>query len=259
MTFRIATFNVLGSSHTAGPGGLASGPERMRKIIDIVENNHVSVVGFQEMEADQVQAFVNLRGGSWGIYPGKELDWRAGTNSIVWRKDTWRVLHKGYRDVPYFDGRIRHVPLIVLQHLRTGQLAWFLNVHNPASVRKYGDQSRWRREAIRREINAINGTKSRSDIPIFFMGDLNDREKAFCPVAAHAHMRSANPGGRATRKSCSPPDHMFIDWIFGSWKARFSNYAQRDNHYISTATDHPLILADATVPVAQTVLRPGEY
>ena len=54
--FRMATFNVLGSSHT-GPGGhhawLASGPQRIGGVLALLNGHNISVVGIQEFQPNQ--------------------------------------------------------------------------------------------------------------------------------------------------------------------------------------------------------------
>ena len=91
---RVATFNLLGDSHTqSGPKkSMGSGVERMGRSVRILDNRDIDIVGFQEMEDVQVAEFQRLRGG-WGLYPGAELRPKDGSNSIAWRRvsgPSWR-------------------------------------------------------------------------------------------------------------------------------------------------------------------------
>src|SRR4051794_10092500 len=63
--FTLATFNVLGSTHT-GPGGkaarLGSGPQRIHGVVDLLDQYGVDVVGLQEFQSPQARAFLGLAG-----------------------------------------------------------------------------------------------------------------------------------------------------------------------------------------------------
>ena len=54
-------------------------------------------------------------------------------------------------------------------------------MHNPANVR--GPAAQWRARAIRIERAKIIELR-KTGRPVFFTGDFNDREKAFCPMTA---------------------------------------------------------------------------
>ena len=59
--FTVATFNVLGDSHTRGGGehaGMASGPVRMRGAVRLLSAYAVDVAGLQELQRSQATAFM---------------------------------------------------------------------------------------------------------------------------------------------------------------------------------------------------------
>ena len=93
--FQLSSFNLLGAAHTA-PGGnkpdFASGTQRMVWATQILDEEGVDVVGFQEMEQPQYEKFMALRGSSFGIYPGAEVDNPAMSNSIARRKANWSLV-----------------------------------------------------------------------------------------------------------------------------------------------------------------------
>jgi hypothetical protein len=87
-TFRVGTFNVLGSSHTAKGGnrkGWASGYTRMGWAWSLIAQADLSVVGFQELEEVQYNRMRSLSG--WSAYPGPTLDRGSIRNSLAWDPD----------------------------------------------------------------------------------------------------------------------------------------------------------------------------
>ena len=154
--FNMASFNLLGSSHTGKGGhspGLASGAQRMNGALRILAQHQISVVGFQEFQPNQRAAF-RSRARGWQMYPGLSMGRRAGENSVAWRTDTWEMVKPGLIPIPYFNGRIRPMPYVLLRNLQTGVQAYFSTFHNPANIG--GNQARYRAEATRREIRLFN-------------------------------------------------------------------------------------------------------
>ena len=148
--FKVATFNTLGASHTTATGkhpGMASGPARTRGLVRLLERHHVDVAGLQEFQAPQYRAFIRLAGARYAVFhpPGDT------ENSIIWRRDRWRLVDGGWFTIPYFDGHRRRMPIARLtdRHGRgTGRLVAVLNVHNPADTRRYPHQQQWRARAL---------------------------------------------------------------------------------------------------------------
>src|SRR5829696_8399179 len=72
-SFRVGTFNVLGADHTAPGGnrrGWDSGIVRMDRVVGLLGEQQLDVVGFQELQPSQAQRFQELVGTSWQTYPG---------------------------------------------------------------------------------------------------------------------------------------------------------------------------------------------
>src|SRR4051794_20535618 len=88
---RVATFNVLGASHTA-PGGNSSnhipGPTRMRWTVKKLTEHRISIVGMQEFEPVQEAAFTRLTAGAWNYFP-KSGGQAGSANVVAWRSDSW--------------------------------------------------------------------------------------------------------------------------------------------------------------------------
>lgn len=253
---KVASFNILGHSHTiSGRRARTMGDsiERMGRTVQIIDRQALDLIGFQEMQRIQATEFLRLRGTTWSLYPGVSMTAADGENSIGWRNDVWTLVEATTQSIPYFDGRIRQMPIVLLQHNATRQMVYVMNVHNPASTRAEGDQSRWRKEAMRLEIAKINALRVAAPaFPVIVTGDFNERETAYCTMAYPARLYAAN-GGRATATRCTPPPQPIgIDWVMGTAGVAFSDYASLRTKKIRRTTDHPVVTARIgfTVPHA---------
>lgn len=245
-TFRVATFNVLGASHTKPGGnkhGWAPAPTRMTWATSVVQASGADVVGFQEFESPQVNTFLARTSGGWGVYPGNTGDPR---NSIAWRTDTWQLVEGATVPIPYFHGRTVQMPYVRLRNLATDQDVYFINVHNPASTHRWGNNERWRDAATTREITLINRLHA-ENFPVVLTGDFNERDEIFCKITGSGAMVAA-AGGSDGSGSCVPPSGSGVDWIFGSAVIEFSGFVRNDGSLVRRATDHPMVVADATIP-----------
>ncbi|WP_110207640.1 endonuclease/exonuclease/phosphatase family protein [Nocardioides daejeonensis] len=253
-SFRISSFNLLGHSHTE-PGGhkarLAAGPVRMGWQLGLLDAHQVDVVGMQELQPQQ-WGVLNGRSSTWEVYPGGS-DRLSMPNSIAWRRSVFRAVRTETVSIPYFFGEIRQMPYVQLEHLETKQRIWVANFHNPANA--HGDASRWRAEALRREIDLAN-TLALDGYPVFFTGDMNDRTGYFCGLTGNTDLRAADGG--SNEGACLPPSPMQVDWIFGSKQVTFSGYVADRSAAVARTTDHPIVVATATLPERrQKIVRKG--
>ncbi len=242
--FTVASFNLLGSSHTKSGGhspGLASGPQRISGALRLMDQHGISVVGLQEFQPDQRATFQRQATG-WAMYPGLSLGRRAGENSVAWRSDTWELVKPALVDIPYFKGRIRPMPYVLLRHTQTGVLAYFSTFHNPANIG--GNMQRWRNEATRRQINLFRQLEAQG-IPQFVTGDMNERDEYFCKVTGATPLVAAAGGSNSGR--CAPPRPTQIDWIFGSPQVVFSRYVVDRSPLVRRTSDHPVVAATVTI------------
>lgn len=243
VSFTIGSFNVLGSSHTRGRGGMAPGPERIRRAADLLRAHDVSIAGLQELQPDQFRRFTQVAGGTYGAFPGLSRGPLGVENSIVWRKAEWSVEQASTVQIPYFDGRLRPMPYLLLRHTATGRKVWVANFHNPATNKKRGNQDRHRVRAAIIETQLANRLWRETGYPVFVVGDMNDREKYFCRMTAGAPMQAANGG--SNDGACRPPSYpMPVDWIFGSLTVDFSGYVRDEGQQVRRTSDHPMIRAD---------------
>ena len=244
-TWRMATFNLLGAAHTGGRGkdpNRASGTRRMQGALEIIKQHQASVVGFQEMEGSQRAAFA-AGAPKWQLYPGNALG-NAGENSIAWDTDVWQLITPQTIPIPYFGGAIRPMPYILLQNKATGVVAYFANFHNPADIRQFQHQFKFRLEAEKREVALFNSLE-KTGIPVFVTGDMNEREQFFCTVVGSTTLHAA-AGGSVTG-GCQPPKPTQIDWILGSKDVVFSDYNIDKSQLVHFTTDHPVVSAAVTV------------
>ena len=238
--FTMASFNILGSTHTGKSGanaGMAPGAQRVNGVLSVLAQHDISVVGIQEFQPNQRAAF-NARARGWSMWPGLSMGRRAGENSVAWRDDTWERVATDLIPIPYFHGRIRPMPYVLLRHRETGIRAYFSTFHNPASV--YGPAQKWRSIATTRQIGLFNRLEQ-SGVPQLVTGDMNERAEYFCRVTRSTRLKAA--AGGSTGPRCAPPRPTQIDWIFGSPDVRFSNYLVDRSPTVRRTTDHPVIVS----------------
>jgi murein DD-endopeptidase MepM/ murein hydrolase activator NlpD len=236
--FTIATFNVLGHSHTEPGGkapGMASGPTRTRWAVRLLNHHGVDVVGLQEFQPPQHRAFASAAHSAWAVSPGP-----GPHNAIAWRRATFELLDTASVGIPYFDGQIVRMPVVRLRHRSGGQEVIVINVHNPADTPSHPRQGKWRAIAKHREIRLAHRLHDRHGLPVFVVGDMNETISYFCDMTRPGAMRSGAGGDHQTR--CNPPDPTLIDQLFGTAPAEFHGYTV-DRSTLGRVSDHPLVLA----------------
>jgi endonuclease/exonuclease/phosphatase family metal-dependent hydrolase len=228
---RIATFNVLGASHTAADGKLPawrSGAARTTDAIEYLDRWQVDVAGLQEFQTPQREAFRAAKTG-YDMFG-------TGHNTIVWRTDRFRLVSSDTLKVPYFEGRETEMPVVQLEDRLTGKRAWVVNIHNPADTKDHPDQERHRDEATRRERRLVEQLRT-TGMPVFLVGDFNEREEAREQLSAGGLATASDPvGGRAN-----------IDWVFGSGPVRFTEHHVDDSTRERQVSDHPIVVATAQI------------
>jgi murein DD-endopeptidase MepM/ murein hydrolase activator NlpD len=242
--FTLASFNVLGHSHTA-PGGerprWADSRTRTRLAVQAIDHYGVEVVGLQEFQRPQHEEFSRVAGNRYAFwFPRGDLD-----NAIAWRRDRWAFVSSATIEVPYFEGHMTDMPVVRLRRLETGQDAIFVNIHNPADTQRHPGQKRFRDEALRREMVAAWGLNAHYQVPVFLTGDFNSRALAFCTLTSNAVLTASAGGSNADR--CIVPKRARIDWIFGSAEISWAGHWEVHKGVRGRISDHPLILAQALI------------
>jgi endonuclease/exonuclease/phosphatase family metal-dependent hydrolase len=242
--FRVATYNVLGDSHT-GPGGnkpgFPDGSPRMNMTIAHLRSNGIDVVGFQEFEQSQFNMF-SSRAGEYSLYPGMSLGNKSVRFNIAWRSSVWRLVEGRSLSIPYAGGSRIAMPVVLLESISTGRRAWFANFHNPADTPSLGNNARWRAEAASIEVSYLTELHQSTGDPVIATGDYNEREEIFCRFTAGGVFSAAAGGSSAG--GCAPPPQMQVDWIFGSTGVAFADYAVMGT---GVASDHAMVHSTATL------------
>jgi len=248
-SFTISTFNILGASHSAASGrhsSFASASLRMTWTLGLLNSVSADIVGLQELQPSQYNDLMSRAGGTWDAWPGLAYGRDGVANSIAWNQTLFKAVQRHVIAIPYFGGRPRPMPYVLLEHIPTGQKLWVANFHNPADA--HGNAARFRAAATQRQI-ALANDLAKSDYPVFFTGDFNEREQYFCPITMNTGLKSASGG--STGSPCAPPSQMNVDWIFGSDAVKFDGYSVIHNR----ASDHPLISSGVTVRDAKERIR----
>jgi hypothetical protein len=242
--FNVATFNVVGNSHSRGRGGYRSGAARMKTDVSYLRKHDVRLAGMQELEGKQAAAFKKQTKGRWGLVgapsrSGRTTDTR---NAVVYRKSDFSLLDHGYVPITYFYGKRVNIPLVQLRSRSNGKVFWVLNTHNPADT--HGNASRWRAESVRRELKRIHQLRS-SGQTVIFTGDMNAKKDFFCRATRSGTLHSASGG--STGKKCRYPSANGIDWVLGTRDVRFSNWRADTTTRNRGISDHPIVVAQATL------------
>lgn len=229
-TFNVASFNVLGSSHTA-PGGnkaeKASGVERMRGAVAAMKKHGVDIAGMQEFQPDQQAAFKRMAP-NFGMVGDRD-------NAIVYNKKKFRLVDKRLFSIPYFGGQKRQMPIAKLEDKATGKQMWVVNIHNPADTKSSPHNAANRAKAIKIEQDLMRKLQA-TGLPVIFTGDFNDRN------SVDRSMDRVGMDSAAPNKARSE-----IDYIFGSAGVNFSNYTADRGPMANGSSDHPLIVSTATI------------
>lgn len=241
--FTVATFNVLGASHTRRGGtypAWPSGVARTGPMVRALLGRGVEVVGFQEMQLPQRHAFVRLAGATYRIFSAPH----DTDNAVAWRRDTFAMASARTVGIPYFGGHRRPMPVVQLVHRATGQRLYVMSVHNPT----HRKDRRWRVAATRKEVRVLNRLTG-TGLPVVLTGDANARWQFFCRIAGGTTMESAFGGSYGA--TCRPPAYRGIDWIFGAPTTAFTSTRVDWSLCRRRVSDHPLVTSQLhyAVPV----------
>ena len=254
--FQVASYNVLGDSHT-GPGGnkpgFPDGGPRMDMSIAALRNNGIDVVGFQEFEESQHGMF-SSRAGEYSLYPGMSLGNKSVRFNIAWRSDVFQLVEAHTLSIPYAGGSRIAMPVVLLESISTGRRAWFANFHNPADTPNLGNNARWRAEAAAIEVAHLTELHQADGTPVIATGDYNERAEIFCRFTAGGVFTAAAGGSSAG--GCAPPPSMQVDWVFGSTGVAFTGYSVTGT---GQASDHSMVHSTATLTGddGETEVQPG--
>jgi endonuclease/exonuclease/phosphatase family metal-dependent hydrolase len=244
----VATFNILGHSHTE-PGGayawMDSGLVRLDRAVRLLRKFDISVVGLQEVHRPQYDRLVR-RVSDYTVFPGPQVDQRNKQNVVAWRTNEFDLVRGWTVRMTYKNGRKVPMPVVRLREKATGQDFFVITVHNAPGLTAQAVE--WRRQAMERQIVLTERLLGRG-LPVFMTGDMNDRVTYFCRYTVSGAMIAA-AGGSNRNGTCEPPRARTaqVDWIFGSKRdVTFSDYRFLRTELVRKTSDHPLIIAQAVV------------
>jgi endonuclease/exonuclease/phosphatase family metal-dependent hydrolase len=244
LSFRIATFNVLGNVHTqpyAHDDNFAPTRIRAEWTADLLRQlGSPDVIGTQESDAGQLADILRATGGRYDAWPGTAVPGGV-EQSLLWRTDIWKATQKDTITIPFIRYQ-RAQPVVKLQNIQTGRSIWVMNVHN--APRDYQKQ---RNQALKIEIAKIKELRE-TGLPVFLVGDFNEKASAFCTVVGKTDLKTPM-GGSATKDSCDPPSRLMrIDWIFGSSDVGFDEFVMDRSPLKRWVNDHLVPVASVTIP-----------
>lgn len=235
-SFRIASFNVLGSNHTVNSRTWKPGKKRAKLARHWLEDEHITVAGLQEAQVDQLKVLTRKK---WDAYPDPHNATNDRTaQSVIWRRSRWRMVEAHDFTIPFNVGQRRRQPVVLLRHRKTGRQIWVISMHMTAGGGEAGVKER--KVGTRRLIKEVERLR-KTRVPVFVTGDMNDHRKLFCKVTRHTHLHAASGGSHDGR--CVTPYPMRVDWLFGSPAVRWNDFRFADGGVLDKITDH-------TVPVA---------
>lgn len=234
----IATFNVLGSQHTAPGGDRRKYPPasiRNAGAAGLIAAHGADIVGTQELQADQLAALTSRTGLT--AWPGTAWGSEETDNSILYDDSRFDYV-EGTSFTVTFMGRPRPQPILKLKDTATGREFYVVNTHLSAGGGSYAGE---RYAGMSTLVGVMNDLKA-TGLPVLLTGDMNDREIFYCRVVDPADLSASNGGGAG----CAPPGGQIpVDWVVGSgitwsgyWRDTSSTARRISDHIFVSATAH---------------------
>jgi alpha-tubulin suppressor-like RCC1 family protein/endonuclease/exonuclease/phosphatase family metal-dependent hydrolase len=244
LSFTLATFNVLGNEHSrpyAKDDKFAPSRLRAEWAANAIANLGATVVGLQEASAGQLQGILDATGGTYASFQTPAQGDRGVESSIIWDTRVWQATETRIVRIPFISRTLPR-PVVRLRDIATGREIYVFDVHNAP-----WDYQGKRNVQVRQEIGVIQELEA-SGLPVFFVGDMNEKRTVFCKVVGKTGLVSPL-GGSASASTCHPPTKtMRVDWIFGSETASYGGYQTNRNALVRLSTDHWVPVVHVTVP-----------
>ncbi|CAN5427294.1 hypothetical protein BH09PAT4_BH09PAT4_03280 [soil metagenome] len=263
----IATFNILGASHTP------TWRDRADRSLNVITSNNLDVIGLQEFQNTQRDYFYAQlnKSSSYGIFPSAKAKDKNHdvVNSIMWNSDKFDLVASYTQpNLGYFCFKQMDAPYVKLRSKDTGQEFYVLNTHDPAGAK--GNPCR-KDAAKHRYMDALEHVKlvqklQAEGLPIYFTGDFNSRytdkisgngpyqgkaeNLTYCILAVNGPLLDAYDvfsGRKATCPNETPPGGGGgIDHVYISPEIKVTNYATAAGG--TNGSDHPTIIFNTTIP-----------
>jgi hypothetical protein len=237
-SFRVGALNILGSQHTAGPGGYGPGTDRAAMAAGLVMSRGIDVLTLSEVQDDQL-AVLTSRLAGYSIWPQHSLGSNGQRLQIAWRASQFEMLDGGSVTFTFASQQIP-MPWVRLRDVGTGATFYVISIHTSAG-RLQGERDAGTAIAI----NLMKSLMAQTGDPVIIGGDVNEHTKFFYNVCNATGFLAANGGG----SGCTlPPPPLRVDWIMGGGGAgvSFSGYVQ-DGATLARISDHYMIHANVSV------------
>ncbi|HWJ09937.1 MAG TPA: endonuclease/exonuclease/phosphatase family protein [Nocardioides sp.] len=234
VSFRVATFNVLASQHTDGPGGWPDSGWRTPQTVGYIRNAGIDVMGLQEVKPGQLGGIT--AGTGFRAWPGGS----DPDNSVIWDPAVFDFVSGDAFYITFMHGT-RMQPIVRLRHKKTKLEFYFVNMHASAGGGPYAASRAAGHNTAAATVNRLKA----EGIPIFLTGDMNDREAFFCRVLPQTGMVAAVGG--STAGGCRPPGSMPVDWIVATPDVDFSGFVNDKSTVARRVSDHHFVSATATI------------
>jgi endonuclease/exonuclease/phosphatase family metal-dependent hydrolase len=236
-SFRMGTFNILGSQHTRGSKRWGPGTTRAGFTAALIQGYGLDLIGMQEVQDDQLNV-LNARLAGYTVWPSRALGNNGVRLQIAFRDSVFELVD-AHSFTTVFDHQYRPIPVVLLRNRVTGGEFYYMTIHN-SPLGMVAERA----AAKRAEIAHINGLLA-TGRPVIISGDMNEKAPFFCQVGAATGMVAANGGSAA---GCVlPPPPVKIDWIMGGGGVSFSGYTLGVGGLVARASDHEFPHTTVTV------------
>jgi alpha-tubulin suppressor-like RCC1 family protein/endonuclease/exonuclease/phosphatase family metal-dependent hydrolase len=240
----IASMNALGNGHSrpyADADHFAPARVRAEWTFEAADALGASVVGLQEPTAEQLESIVTAGDGAWEVYPTPDEGDRRVESPLAWRTDQWEAVEKTTIRTQFINRQLAR-PVVKLRHRVTGREMYVINVHNAP----WQYQAK-RNAAVKVELAKIQELEA-TGLPVFFVGDMNEKRTIVCKVLTQTGLVSPGGGRIAADGSCVTPKVMRVDWIFGPATATYTGFTHSRHSMVRLVTDHWVPVVRATIP-----------
>lgn len=245
LTFKMATYNVLGEHHTSpyrAEDRFAPTTLRSEWTMQAFRTHELDIVGIQESSQTQVAELLKAGEGRYEAFPHPFQDNKNTETTILWDTGKFKAVEK--RVVwTQFIARKYPRPYIKFEDRDTGRQFWVMNIHNAP-----WDYQKKRDAATKVQIEKIQKLETQG-LPVYYIGDFNEWKRILCKVLRNTGLNSPLGGRLKKSGECVAPNRrMRVDWIFGSRYTDWNNYSVVKYPVIRLTTDHWVHFVDVAVP-----------
>lgn len=267
--FRVSSFNIYYSSDDGKSYSTEMWEERLRRSSAVIRNNHLDVVGLQEVRQNQWQRIQDqdMLGSSYDIYP---KNYQAGgygsQNPIVWDRAKFQLVEG--KSIPgYQVGGIKDNQAntqVKLKYIETGQEFYLINHHEPVgNVRDGTDRIEARYKSATERAAYVKDLQAKDGLPVFMTGDFNSgyfnrpqqqtyqdnrNNLAYCIFTADNLLWDALDASKNNKGACPTTEAPGVDHIFMSTNVTAKNYDYSISPRGNGSDVHNTLFVDVEIP-----------